>query len=166
MHIQQMDTSQVLCLADMKMSLFARSCVCPGSMALITNILSSFEAPKSMQRKPVLMRKSSSETERSALLVHPHQPASCVCRFQRDFILPSDLWTDEYVWGGMHEIVHYVFPKQLWGVPFAEAAYGIYRKLGIMLFALRRKGDETAESLVPCESTYEVMRQSNLCKNH
>jgi hypothetical protein len=36
---------QVICMREMKMSLLARSCVCPGSLTLITNLLSTFDSP-------------------------------------------------------------------------------------------------------------------------
>jgi hypothetical protein len=36
---------QAICLSEMKMALLARSCVCPGSLGLITNLLTSFDRP-------------------------------------------------------------------------------------------------------------------------
>ena len=42
---------QVICLRQVKMALLARSCVCPGSLALITNLLSSFEPPSTILPK-------------------------------------------------------------------------------------------------------------------
>ena len=83
---------QVVCMSEIKMSLLARSCVCPGSLALITNLLSKFEPPSSLQRRSLRKKQG------------------------RQYVLSTNSdWTEEYQFGGMHDIIHVELPPQFHG---------------------------------------------------
>jgi hypothetical protein len=84
---------------------------------LITNLLSSFEPPATILPQGGLFQKN---------------------HHKRRFVLSSMVWTDEYAYGGMHQIFHAVFPPQFVGMTFGEAALYIYEELQIMLFALHK----------------------------
>ena len=103
------------------MALLARSCVCPGSIALLTNLISTFDAPANLypQGKPFWGT------------AHKQRPYALGPANERT-------WRDEYMYGGLHGMYHLVLPAQLHGLSFGEAAYAIYTQLDMTMFAMRR----------------------------
>lgn len=52
LNLNERKNDQIVCIESMKLSLLAKSCLCPGLVVLITNLIkSSVDPPKSLENK-------------------------------------------------------------------------------------------------------------------
>ncbi len=49
----EIKNDQIICIESMKLSLLAKSCLCPGLVALITNLIKSSDEPPSQLEEAV-----------------------------------------------------------------------------------------------------------------
>lgn len=115
-------TDLVICLNDIKMGIFAKACLHPGSSTLLFNLLSSFsddndEDPDAIAQKGAIK-----------------QGNDIIDTLANTYI---QNWEDEYTKGCDWEIYISSLPKDFEGAKFCNLAYALYHKVGITLIGMR-----------------------------
>ena len=175
---------ETVCLNELKLRLFAVSCLCPGAMGVVTNLCQSFDGASSFASlfvepsSSVLMRTGERTSSLPAfaaqsLVVHPLDVSVWPLTAARCPAVPlppqldnSDAslffsaatrrWDEEYLAGFGHRLYAVAMPAALERLCFSEAAAMLYERLTLVMIAVYRADAKTGKLNVILSPGYAV----------
>lgn len=138
---------QVISIEQVKMDIIAKSCLCPGFVTMLSNLVGSMEGDDSVAVDDHTFGKaytmggdrgadSTNSKRHNAVAPAPVGKQMSSRHLRETKMRRSSDWMHDYKRGSGYEIYRVMLGNAFTGVPFADASEILYRRLGIVLFAI------------------------------